>query len=147
MGARSLGPVLDLPNSYKHPVPLFHGYVMTTRNEVRTGGVKKSTNKIVNDALEYLAEYQACVKDPKKPHNVQPAFWKPPPWNKFKININGAVFASQKVAGVCVCVLARDVDGNTIGALSKKIWAPLKVVEVETKAVETGLQFAKDLLI
>lgn len=64
--------------------------------------MKKSANKIVNDALEYLAEYQACVKDPKKPRNVQPAFWKPPPWNKFKININRVVFASQKAASVCV---------------------------------------------
>ena len=38
-------------------------------------------------------------------------------------------------------------EGNTIGALSKKIWAPLKAVEIEAKAVEIGLQFAKDPLI
>ena len=43
--------------------------------------------------------------------------------------------------------MVRDADGRTIGALSKKIRAPLKAVEVEAKAVETGLQFAKDLLI
>ena len=55
------------------------------------------------------------------------------------------MFASQKVAGVGV--LVRDVDGNTIGELSKKIWAPLRAIKVEAKAVETGLQFAKDLLI
>ena len=117
----------------------------SSRNEIRTGGVKKSALKIVNDALEYLAEYQACVKDHEKPRSVQPALWKPPPLNKFKINIDGAVFASQKAAGVGV--LVRDADGRTIGALSKKIWAPLKAVEVEAKAVETRLQFAKDLLI
>ena len=56
-----------------------------SRNKVRIGGVKKSAPKIVNDALEYLAEYEACIKDPEKPHSVQPAFWKPPPLNKFKI--------------------------------------------------------------
>ncbi|KAL4594364.1 hypothetical protein ACB092_12G014300 [Castanea dentata] len=37
-----------------------------SRNEARTGGEKKSVSKTVNDALEYLAEYQACVKDPDK---------------------------------------------------------------------------------
>ena len=39
----------------------------------------------------------------------------------FKINIDGAVFADQKVAGVGA--LIRDEEGNVIGALSKKISA------------------------
>ena len=43
--------------------------------------------------------------------------------------------------------LIRDEEGNVIGALSKKISAPLKAVEIEAKAVEVGLQFAKDLSI
>ena len=55
------------------------------------------------------------------------------------------MFASQKTIGVGV--LVRDAAVKTIDALSKKIWAPLKAVEVEAKAVETGLQFAKVLLI
>ena len=79
----------------------------TSRNEVWTRGAKKNVRKIVNNALEYLAEYQAAF----------------------------------------VGVLVRDAASKTIGALSKKIWAPLKAVEVEAKAVETGLQFTKDLLI
>ena len=117
----------------------------TSRNEVQTGGAKKNGRKIVNDVLEYLAKYQVCVEEPDKPRSVQPECWKPPSLNKFKINIHGAVFASQKAIGVGV--LVRDAAGKTIGALSKKIWAPLKAVEVEAKAVETRLQFAKDLLI
>lgn len=44
-------------------------------------------------------------------------------------------------------VLIRNEEGNIIGALSKKIWAPLKVVEIEAKTVEVGLQFAKELSI
>ena len=63
----------------------------------------------------------------------------------FKINIDRAVFADQKVAGVGV--LIQDEEGNVIDALSKKISAPLKAVEIEAKAVEVGLQFAKDLSI
>ena len=117
----------------------------TSRNEVQTGGAKKNVRKIVDDALEYLAKYQVCVEEPNKPCSVQPECWKPPSLNKFKINIDGAVFASQKAAGAGV--LVRDAADKTIGALSKKIWGPLKAVEVEAKAMETRLQFAKDLLI
>ena len=61
----------------------------------------------------------------------------------FKINIDGAVFADQKVA--VVGALIRDEEGNVIGALSKKISAPLKAVEIEAKAMEVRLQFDKDL--
>lgn len=119
--------------------------VWTIPNEIQTGGAKKSSQKLVTGALEYLAQYQECVWEPEKPNTVLPVHWMPPPWNKFKINIDGAVFASQKAAGVGV--LVRDAAGSTIGAYSKKIWAPLGAVEVEAKTGEIGLQFTKDLLI
>ena len=115
------------------------------RNELRNRGVKKSATRIGYDALEYLAEYQECVAEPVQRRDVQPEFWKPPLREKFKINIDGAVFADQKATSVGV--LIRDEEGNIIGALSKKIWAPLKAIEIEAKAVEVGLQFAKDLSI
>ncbi|KAL0016415.1 hypothetical protein SO802_003484 [Lithocarpus litseifolius] len=117
----------------------------TSKNEYRTGGVKKSVVRIGSDALEYLEEYQTCVKEPEHSQVVQAKVWKPPPSNMFKINIDGVVFADQKAAGVDV--LIRDELGNTIGALSKKLWATLKVVEIEAKAVEIALQFSNDLLI
>ena len=115
------------------------------RNELRNRDVKKSATRIGYDALEYLAEYQECVAEPVQRWDVQPEFWKPPLREKFKINIDGAVFADQKAT--IVGVLIRDEEGNIIGALSKKIWAPLKAIEIEAKAVEVGLQFAKDLSI
>ena len=58
---------------------------------------------------------------------------------------NGAVFGAQKAAGIGI--LVRDAEGRVIGACSKKIKAPLGAVEVEAKALEAGVQFAKDLLI
>ena len=78
------------------------------------------------------------------PRPELPAHWMPPPSEKLKINVDGAVFTSQKAAGVGI--LVRD-EGRTIGACGKKIWTPLGAVEVKAKAVEFGLQFAKDLLI
>lgn len=65
--------------------------------------------------------------------------------NKYKINVNGAVFATQKSVGIGV--LIRDSDGSIIGDCSNKLWVPLDAVEVEAKAIEFRLQFAKDLLI
>ena len=76
----------------------------TNQNEFRNGGVKKNATRIGSNALEYLVEYQECVKEPEKQRVVQLEFWKPPPRNKFKINIDGAVFANQKAAGVGVLI-------------------------------------------
>ena len=71
--------------------------------------------------------------------------WTPPPHTRYKINVDGIVFVAQKSAGIGVII--RDSDGSVIGACSKKLRFPLGAVEVEAKAIEFGLQFAKDLLI
>ena len=105
----------------------------------------KSATRIGSDALEYLAEYQECVAVPKQRRDVQPEVWKPLPRGMFKLNVDRAVFADQRAAGVDA--LIRDEEGNVIGALSKKISTPLKAVEIEAKAVEVGFQFAKDLSV
>nr|POE51305.1 hypothetical protein CFP56_71657 [Quercus suber]POE99141.1 hypothetical protein CFP56_76360 [Quercus suber] len=91
----------------------------TNRNEIRTGGVKKSSQKLVTGALHYLAEYQECVREPEKPRSVLPAHLKLLPSNKFKINVDGAMFASQQATGMGV--LVRDATGNTIGSFSDSL--------------------------
>ena len=42
-------------------------------------------------------------------------------------------------------VVIRDHVGNFIASLSKKFWCPLGAIEVEAKAFESGLEFAKDM--
>ena len=59
--------------------------------------------------------------------------------------MDGAVFASQKMASVGV--LIRDAEGRLIGACSKKIMAPLGAIEAEAKVVKVGLQLANDFSI
>ena len=49
----------------------------------------------------------------------------------------------QKAAGVGVVI--RDSEGRLEAALSRKIQLPLGAAEVEAKAVEVGLLFAKDV--
>ena len=47
-----------------------------------------------------------------------------------------------------VGILIRDEEGRLVGACSKKIEAPLgAIIEVEAKAAEIGLHFAKDMSI
>lgn len=58
--------------------------------------------------------------------------WSPSPPNRYKINVDGAVFKDQRVAGVGV--LVRDAEGTLIVACSKWIMAPLGAIEVEAKA-------------
>ena len=46
-----------------------------------------------------------------------------------------------------VGILIRDTEGHLIGACSRKLKAPLGAIEVEAKAVELGLLFARDVSI
>ena len=63
--------------------------------------------------------------------------WITPTYDCYKINVDGAVFASQKMAGVRV--LIQDAKGRLIGACSKKIMASLGAIEAESKAFEVEL--------
>ena len=65
----------------------------SNRNECRNSGGKKSCQALLQGALEYLDAYQACVVELgnlKQP--TEPAKWKPPSLDQYKINVDGAVF-------------------------------------------------------
>ena len=65
------------------------------------------------------------------------AKWSPPKYPIYTINVDGAVFSSQKAADIAVVV--RDHEGNFIVGLSKG------AVEVEAKAFEANIFFAKEV--
>lgn len=69
--------------------------------------------------------------------------WSPLSRSRYKINVDGAIFLAQK--STRVGVLIRDFERQVIAALSKKINAPLGVLEVEAKGFEVGLEFARDI--
>ena len=57
------------------------------------------------------------------------------------VNVDGAIFSSQKVARVGVII--QDHEDKFIVSLCKKIRATFGAIEVKAKAFELGLLFAK----
>ena len=117
--------------------------IWTNRNEVHHSGIKKTSEALVKWSAQYLAKYRnANFRSESVPRNPT-VRWSPPPTARYKLNLDGAVFKEQKSAGIGV--LIRDEQGQVVAALSQKINAPLGALEVEVKAVEVALQFARDV--
>nr|POE80426.1 hypothetical protein CFP56_10643 [Quercus suber] len=113
------------------------------RNSVRNGGTRKEGSEILQWAMHYLDEYQVAVDSiPNASEPVQHVTrWNPPQAPCFKFNVDGALFPELHSMGVGI--LVRDWSGQFVAATCKLIHAPLGPLEVEAKAVEVGLQFAK----
>ncbi|KAL0007805.1 hypothetical protein SO802_009307 [Lithocarpus litseifolius] len=79
--------------------------------------------------------FVANVVSPHLPPDLK-ATWVPPTGSFYKVNVDGAMFSSQKEAGVWVII--RDDKGLVVAALSKKIPDPLG-------AFEASIQLAKDV--
>ena len=69
--------------------------------------------------------------------------WMPPSSGSFKINVDGALYPTKKLAGIGVVI--RDLQGRLMAALCRKIKALLGVLEVEAKAYEAGMLLARHL--
>ena len=93
---------------------------------------------------QYLAEYLAMNDAPRLTSSETPIpHWTPPVGLRYKVNVDGVVFKTQKTAGVGVVV--HDSNGLVVAALSRKINSPLGALEVEAKAAEAGISFARDI--
>lgn len=71
--------------------------------------------------------------------------WSPPLDLSYKVNVDGATFSELGAVGIRVIV--RDAYGQVVAALSSKLMAPLGAIETEAKALEAGMQFARDVRI
>ena len=115
------------------------------RNEVRLGGVRKPGNVLLQWALQYLEEYYAASEISPKLSvlAVQGQKWSPPLVPSYKVNVDGATFSELGVVGIGVIV--QDAYGQAVAALSSKLMAPFGAIEMEAKALEARLQFARDI--
>nr|XP_023904447.1 uncharacterized protein LOC112016166 [Quercus suber] len=125
------------------PVVTVSWVMWFNRNEVWHGGRKKSDVALFQWYRQYLQEFQEANQ--LVPSIVMPKVvgWSPPPIARYKVNVDGVVFSAQKCTAVGVMI--RDSNGQVIATLSRKLNAPMGALEVEAKAFEVGLEFARDV--
>ena len=73
--------------------------IWSNQNEVRHGGIKKNEEALVQWSSQYLAEYKSANCLLELSPMVQVVGWSPPS-ARYKINVDGMVFKTQKSAGV-----------------------------------------------
>ena len=108
-------------------------------------GSGKPRRMILKNALHLVEEYNTTndSRQGDKP-GVGPAkIWKPLDSKRYKVNVDGAVFEHQKKARIGVVI--RDERGEVVAALSKIVNASLGAVEIEAKAMEAEVSFARDV--
>ena len=113
----------------------------TNRNDMIHGKLRKTSLLLVDWCRSYLGEYQPANNTLlKQPTQLE---INPPIFPSFKINVDVVVFLPKMAASVGVII--HDHKGNFIAGLSKKIHAPLGTIEVEAKAFEARIIFAKEV--
>lgn len=99
----------------------------------------------MKSSLCQVEEYQAVNEENQVVCQVEGSAttWKPPAQDRYKVNVDGAVFKHRKKAGIGV--LIQDEIGEVVVALSKLVHAPLGAAKIEAKAMESGVLFARDV--
>ena len=83
------------------------------------------------------------MERPAQVESERAVTWLPPWANWFKINVDGAVFTSQKAKGLGVII--KDDRRRVEATLSKKVWVPLGALEAKAKAFKADLLLARDI--
>ena len=119
--------------------------IWKNRNDLRMGGKGRAGRTVLKNAIHLVEEFRVA-NEAKIEQRMGPeatVSWKPPSHGLYKINLDGAVFSKNKQAGAGVII--RNEAGEVIAALSKKWKWPLGALEAEAKALEVGVEFARDV--
>ena len=113
------------------------------RNTVIHGGLSKGQEGLIKSVAAYIDETKGEKTSQRRAHQSAAQLWNPPKQGWYKVNTDGAVFRETGSYGIGVVV--RNEKGQIMGALCRRLEMLLGVLEVEAKAVEEGVQFARDL--
>ena len=117
--------------------------VWNNRNAFKHEGRCKDPKKIAMEANEYAKEMAGESLPPSHDIATVRTKWCPPQNGRYNVNVDRAVFTSLKSSGIRVVI--RNEDGQIMGAISKNLPLPLGALEVEAKALEWGIELARDL--
>lgn len=115
----------------------------SNRNSICHRGKCKEVALIAREVTTYAKEVRQTNEVQSRPSPLGRQVWTPPRRGCYKVNVDGVVFKEMNCCGVGVVI--RNEGGQIMGALSKRLDFPLKVLETEEKAVEEGSILARDL--
>lgn len=119
-------------------------FLWSRRNKLRLNEDALPLNRVVSEAKRYLSLHQQPVSNlPKNQSHVRETKWKPPEFNCFKTNFDGAMFTNIGEAGLGVVI--RNHAGEIIAALSEKIPQPPSITCLELLAARRAAIFVHEV--
>ncbi|KAK9991286.1 hypothetical protein SO802_026271 [Lithocarpus litseifolius] len=117
--------------------------IWNQRNQVRNNQPCCTSDQLVSQAKERLAEFTAVIPPAPAVEPEPQAIWKPPDARLVKINFDGAIFKTENRSGIGVDV--RDHTGAILASLAQSFSPALTPVEIEAVAAARALEFGLEI--
>ncbi|XP_075636956.1 uncharacterized protein LOC142609254 [Castanea sativa] len=119
-------------------------FLWSRRNKLRLKEEALPQNRVVFEAKRYLILHQQPVNTlPKKQSQANETKWKPPDFNSFKTNFDGAMLSDRGEAGLGVVICNH--EGEIIAAPSEKFPQPPSVICLEILAARCVAIFVHEV--